>query len=110
MARQPTSTGRGTGSPRKRAKGGSKSKARPGKGGAVGRTGSRAFAKKAKKAKKVGRPPRTVLTAAEAARLLRIPVAAVRRHIQQGAPADPRGRLNLIHYAAWLNRQLADGH
>jgi len=43
-----------------------------------------------------------------AAKLLQIPAEAVRRHIADGAPADPDGTINLIHYAAWLNQRMAD--
>ncbi len=31
----------------------------------------------------------------------------VRADIDAGAPANPDGTLNLVHYAAWLVRQLA---
>ncbi|HUX01384.1 MAG TPA: hypothetical protein VMY35_10445 [Phycisphaerae bacterium] len=71
-----------------------------------------------RRTRKPAKPPRstspppaadpTSLTAAAAARLLRVPVEAITRHIELGAPADPEGRLNLIHYAAWLLRQLAE--
>jgi hypothetical protein len=27
----------------------------------------------------------------------------IRRHIAAGAPATADGRINLVHYAAWLN-------
>jgi len=30
----------------------------------------------------------------------------VRRHLDRGAPADADGRLHLLHYAAWLAREL----
>ena len=47
------------------------------------------------------------LTAAQLARMLGISEQTVGRHIEAGAPASADGRMNLIHYAAWLNRQLA---
>ena len=31
----------------------------------------------------------------------------VRADIDAGAPSNPNGTLNLVHYAAWLVRQLA---
>jgi len=47
----------------------------------------------------------TRLTAAEAARLLKVPVDVIKRHLQAGAPAEPGRRINLVHYAAWLLQQ-----
>lgn len=50
------------------------------------------------------------LTVAQAAKVLSAvgngPVSeeAIRRHIAAGAPTTADGRLNLVHYAAWLNR------
>lgn len=50
---------------------------------------------------------------ADLARLLSaaagVPVDAddVRADIDAGAPSNPDGTLNLVHYAAWLVRQLA---
>ncbi|MBI1375194.1 MAG: hypothetical protein GC159_20950 [Phycisphaera sp.] len=37
------------------------------------------------------------------ARMLGLPVEVVRRHIDEGAPVNPDGTVNLVHYAAWLN-------
>jgi hypothetical protein len=34
-------------------------------------------------------------------------VDAIRADLAAGAPANPDGTLNLIHYAAWLARELA---
>jgi len=39
------------------------------------------------------------------ARLLDIPAETIRRHIAEGAPTAPGGTINLVHYAAWLNRK-----
>ena len=50
------------------------------------------------------------LTAAQAARLLQVPAKTIRDHLAAGAPADSDGRLNLIAYAAWLNRQRVAGN
>ena len=47
------------------------------------------------------------LTAAQLARLLGVPEETIRRHVAAGAPASADGRMNLVHYAAWLNRELA---
>lgn len=48
------------------------------------------------------------LTVEEAARLLSLPVDKVREHLAQGLPTGPDGRINLVQYAAWLNRQLVE--
>jgi len=39
------------------------------------------------------------------------PVTAetIRADIDAGAPQNPDGTMNLVHYAAWLVRELADG-
>ncbi|HUT57889.1 MAG TPA: hypothetical protein VNA25_08575 [Phycisphaerae bacterium] len=47
------------------------------------------------------------LTAAQLARMLGVPEETIRRHVAAGAPASADGRMNLVHYAAWLNRELA---
>ena len=65
----------------------------------------------------------TAVTPAQAAKILaaagrrRITEAMVRADIDSGAPTNPDGTVNLIHYAAWLVRQAAingkgesDGH
>ena len=33
----------------------------------------------------------------------------VRAHIEAGAPVSAEGRLNLVHYVAWLVREVARG-
>ena len=38
------------------------------------------------------------------ARLLGLAPDVVARHLAEGAPANPDGTVNLIHYAAWLTR------
>jgi hypothetical protein len=49
----------------------------------------------------------TSLTVKDAARMLALPVALIRQHIDAGAPmAD--GKMNLVHYAAWLNSKDAN--
>ena len=35
------------------------------------------------------------------------PLDAIRADLAAGAPANPDGTINLIHYAAWLARELA---
>ena len=47
------------------------------------------------------------LTVEEAARILGLAVAVVQADVDQGAPVAADGRLNLVQYAAWLNRELA---
>jgi len=47
------------------------------------------------------------LTVEQLARMLGVPEDAIRRHVAAGAPASADGRMNLVHYAAWLNRELA---
>jgi len=53
------------------------------------------------------------LSPADAARLLSkaggepIPEAAVREAIDQGAPVDADGAINLVHFAAWLLREMS---
>jgi len=50
----------------------------------------------------------SALTVEQLARALGVSADVVRRHVQQdGAPADFGGRMNLVHYAAWLNARLA---
>ena len=55
------------------------------------------------------------LTAAQAARVLsavgvgRVSEEMIRRHVADGAPTAADGRINLVQYAAWLNRRLAGG-
>jgi hypothetical protein len=39
------------------------------------------------------------------ARMLGLAADAVRRHIDEGAPVNRDGTVNLIHYAAWLNAE-----
>ena len=46
------------------------------------------------------------LTAEQLARAIGMPVETVRRHVDEGAPAGADGTINLVHYAAWLNRRL----
>ena len=47
------------------------------------------------------------LAVEDAARALGLPVDAIRQDIAQGAPTNADGSVNLVHYAAWLNRELA---
>ena len=51
------------------------------------------------------------LSVEQLARLLGVGAEKVREHLAAGAPTGPDGTINLVHYAAWLNRQLgaADG-
>ena len=47
------------------------------------------------------------LSVAHLARMLAVPEETIRRHLAAGAPASADGRVNLVHYAAWLNKELA---
>ena len=47
------------------------------------------------------------LSVEEAARILGLSVAVVQADVDQGAPTAADGRINLVQYAAWLNRELA---
>jgi hypothetical protein len=57
----------------------------------------------------------TALTIAQAAKVLsaassrRIPEEMVRTDIDAGAPVNTDGSVNLVHYAAWLVREVAGG-
>jgi hypothetical protein len=48
------------------------------------------------------------LTAADVARLLGVAEDVVQKHLAQGAPRAADGTMNLVHYAAWLNREPPD--
>ena len=37
-------------------------------------------------------------------RLLGVSMDDLCRHVAQGAPTNANGSINLVHYAAWLNR------
>ena len=60
-------------------------------------------------------PKITALTPTQAAKILaaagnrRITEAMVRADIDAGAPTNADGRVNLVHYAAWLAREAASG-
>lgn len=57
----------------------------------------------------------TALPVAEAARLLSavggqaVTVEMLQANIAAGAPTNADGTLNLVHYAAWLVREMASG-
>jgi len=48
------------------------------------------------------------LTVAQLARLLGVAEEKVREHVARGAPVSADGRINLVRYTAWLNRQLKE--
>jgi len=48
------------------------------------------------------------LTVPQLARLLGLAEEKVRQHIEAGAPTAASGRINLVHYTAWLNRRLKE--
>jgi DeoR/GlpR family transcriptional regulator of sugar metabolism len=47
------------------------------------------------------------LSVEDAARVLGLAVETVRRDVAEGAPTAADGTINLVHYVAWLNRELA---
>lgn len=55
----------------------------------------------------------TAITAKDLALLLSksggktVSADAIRSHVEAGAPANADGTLNLVHYAAWLVRELS---
>ena len=57
----------------------------------------------------------TSLTITQTAKILsaagsrRITEEMLRADIDAGAPVNPDGRINLIHYAAWLVREITSG-
>jgi len=60
-------------------------------------------------------PSLTALTVAQAAKVLsaaggrRITEAMLRADIDAGAPANADGTINLVHYTAWLVREVSGG-
>ena len=48
----------------------------------------------------------TALTVEQLARMLAVPAEKVRDHVAAGTPVAADGTVNLVHYAAWLNREL----
>jgi len=57
----------------------------------------------------------TAMTLADAAKILstvgnaKVTESMLRKDLGLGAPANPDGTLNLVHYAAWLVREVARG-
>jgi len=52
----------------------------------------------------------SAMTVAQLARMLGVPEDTIRRHLASGAPANADGTVNLVHYAAWLNRELTNNN
>ena len=56
----------------------------------------------------------TALTVEELAALLsraggtQVTVEMLQEDLEDGAPVTAEGRINLVHYAAWLNRDLSE--
>ena len=48
------------------------------------------------------------LTVEQLAKMLAVPAQTVRDHVAAGAPMGPDGTINLVRYAAWLNRRLKE--
>ena len=48
------------------------------------------------------------MSAEEAAKTLGIPRDWLEEDLAAGAPTNADGTLNLVHYAAWLNRQMRE--
>lgn len=44
-----------------------------------------------------------------AAAKIKIPMEQIKRDLADGAPANPDGTLNLVHYAAWLAGEMRRG-
>ena len=42
----------------------------------------------------------------DAAKALQTSRQTITKHVDQGAPVDAEGNMNLVHYAAWLVSQL----
>ena len=56
-----------------------------------------------------GRPlDPTALTVEELARMLGLRREMLEADLEAGAPRNPDGTLNLVHYAAWLNTVLTE--
>lgn len=57
----------------------------------------------------------TAMTLTDAAKILstvgglKVTEAMLREDLGVGAPANPDGTINLVHYAAWLVREVARG-
>jgi len=47
------------------------------------------------------------LTVEQLARMLGVPAQKVQEHVDAGAPTGSGGHINLVHYVAWLNSELA---
>ena len=47
------------------------------------------------------------LNVAQLAKMLALPEDKISAHLAAGAPANGDGRINMVHYAAWLNRRLS---
>ena len=52
------------------------------------------------------RPDPAALTAGELARILQLPRAEITGYIARGLPTVAGGRVNIVHCAAWLCREL----
>ena len=50
----------------------------------------------------------TALAVDQLARMLGVKADVIRRHISDGLPTGPGGTVNLITYAAWLNKSLGE--
>ena len=56
----------------------------------------------------------TALSLADLAKLLSksagrvVSAETLRRDVEAGAPVNPDGTMNLVHYAAWLVKEIAD--
>lgn len=48
------------------------------------------------------------LTIAQAARMLGVAEQTIRDHVAAGLPTGPGETINVVQYAAWLNREMKD--
>lgn len=58
---------------------------------------------KSNKSKRKKQVDVTAVSVRVAARLLDLPESLIREHRKRGLPADTKGQINLVKYAAWLN-------
>jgi len=48
------------------------------------------------------------MTVEQLARALGVPAGTIEKHVHAGAPTAHDGTINLIRYAAWLNKRLGE--
>jgi hypothetical protein len=53
-------------------------------------------------------PTPAALTVGQMSRLLDVPEDKISGHLEDGAPTNPDGTINMVFYAAWLCRRLKE--